>query len=131
MIAFLIPCGECACEATRKPKFDASLTAVQVLPAEAAAAEVLGASDALTAQVLDDTGRSPSAFRATVRCGDAVGAILKQAAESDIDLLVVGTHERQGIERWRSVSTTVTRLAACSVLVARSSSATRGHLLVA
>jgi nucleotide-binding universal stress UspA family protein len=111
--------------------FDASLTAVQVLPPDAAAADVLGAADALAEQVGDDTGRSPGGFGATVRCGDAVGAILKQAADCDVDLLVVGTHERHGVDRWRSVSTMVTRLATCSVLVARSSSATRGPVLVA
>lgn len=111
--------------------FDASLTAVQVLSADATANEVLGASDALAEQVAQDTGRRPGAFDATVRCGDAVDTILSQAARAEVDLLVVGTHERQGFDRWRSVSTMVQRLAGCSVLVARSSSPARGPVLVA
>ena len=111
--------------------FGATLTAVQVLSREASAEEVLGASDALSAQVAQDTGRSPAAFDATVRCGDAVDTILSQAARAEVDLIVVGTQERQGLDRWRSVSTVVQRHAGCSVLVARSSSASRGPVLVA
>ena len=111
--------------------FGASLTAVQVLPNDAPAADVLGASDALAARVASDTGRDAKAFDVSVKCGDAIATILKLAVDREIDLLVVGTHERQGLDRFRSVSAQLARQAPCPVLVSRSSSATRGPVLVA
>jgi nucleotide-binding universal stress UspA family protein len=54
---------------------------------------------------------------------DPVSAIIRIAAERDCDLIVVGTHGRHGLLRLLegSVAERVVRLAACPVLVVKSS----------
>jgi len=59
--------------------------------------------------------------RVEVRKGEVHNALLEAVREHHADLLIVGTHGRQGINRWiaGSVSETLLRSAECSVLVAR------------
>jgi nucleotide-binding universal stress UspA family protein len=53
-----------------------------------------------------------------VEIGDARETIDRIAAESDADLIVMGTHGRRGVSRWflGSVAETVVRTAPCPVL---------------
>jgi nucleotide-binding universal stress UspA family protein len=53
--------------------------------------------------------------------GEPARVILQAAASVDADLIVVGTRDRQGVERWLlgSVSQSVTQRASCPVLVVR------------
>jgi nucleotide-binding universal stress UspA family protein len=59
--------------------------------------------------------------RTHARIGKAVDAVLQLAAESDADLIIVGTHGRRGIDRLvlGSVAEKLVRTAHCPVLVAR------------
>jgi nucleotide-binding universal stress UspA family protein len=56
-----------------------------------------------------------------VKTGDAKSAILKEAAKSGADLIVVGSHGRRGMDRFLlgSVSEAVARYAGCSVQIVR------------
>jgi nucleotide-binding universal stress UspA family protein len=53
-----------------------------------------------------------------LRDGDPADEILAHAAETDVDLIVLGVHGRRGFERWMlgSVAERVARRASCSVL---------------
>jgi nucleotide-binding universal stress UspA family protein len=63
----------------------------------------------------------PNLVRVEVRKGDARAALLAAARAHHADLIIVGTHGRQGINRLLagSVAETLVRSAECSVLVAR------------
>jgi len=111
--------------------FGASLKVLHVLPRPAVASELLHQWSVLSEKVAEDTSREQAAFEASIVVGDPFTRIAEQADAADIDLVVVGTHERQGLDRWRSVSAAVARAASCSVLVSKSSSPTRGPVLVA
>jgi nucleotide-binding universal stress UspA family protein len=56
-----------------------------------------------------------------LRMSLATPAILQTATSTDADLVMVGTHDRKGISHWAfgSVAESVTRQAACPVLVLR------------
>ena len=60
--------------------------------------------------------------RALLRTGPAAATIAETATQEDIDLLVVGTHGRSGLDRLivGSVAERVVRLATCPVLVVKS-----------
>ena len=60
--------------------------------------------------------------RARLRTGPAASTIAEMATEEGIDLLVVGTHGRSGLDRLivGSVAERVVRLAPCPVLVVKS-----------
>jgi nucleotide-binding universal stress UspA family protein len=59
--------------------------------------------------------------RMEVRKGEVREALLDAAREHHADLIIVGTHGREGVERWvvGSIAETLVRSAECSVLVAR------------
>jgi nucleotide-binding universal stress UspA family protein len=59
--------------------------------------------------------------RAEVRTGDVRTALLAAARQHHADLIIVGTHGRQGLNRLvsGSVAETLVRMAECSVLIAR------------
>lgn len=61
------------------------------------------------------------ALKAHARIGKPVDALSQVAADYDADLIVVGTHQRQGLDRLLlgSVSELLVRSASCPVLVAR------------
>jgi nucleotide-binding universal stress UspA family protein len=61
------------------------------------------------------------ALKVHARLGKAADALSQVAADYDADLIVVGTHKRQGLERMLlgSVSELLVRTANCPVLVAR------------
>jgi nucleotide-binding universal stress UspA family protein len=68
----------------------------------------------------------PQALRIHARIGKTVEVLLQMAADYEADLIVVGTHERRGLERLLgSVSELLVRDATCSVLVARSTDHSR------
>jgi nucleotide-binding universal stress UspA family protein len=60
--------------------------------------------------------------RALLRTGPAASTIAETASQEDVDLLVVGTHGRSGLDRLivGSVAERVVRLATCPVLVVKS-----------
>jgi nucleotide-binding universal stress UspA family protein len=62
-----------------------------------------------------------AALKVHARIGRAADALSQVAADYDADLIVVGTHRRQGLERMLlgSVSELLVRSAGCPVLVAR------------
>jgi hypothetical protein len=61
------------------------------------------------------------ALKAHARIGKPADALSQVAADYDADLIVVGTHQRQGLDRLLlgSVSELLVRSASCPVLVAR------------
>ena len=63
-------------------------------------------------------GSEPPPAEIVVREGDPADEILAEAADSAVDLVVLGTHGRRGFERWilGSVTEHVARRADCSVL---------------
>lgn len=65
----------------------------------------------------------------TLRAGEVVDTILDTAAQLDVDLLVMGTHGRTGLERFvlGSVAEQVIRRAPCPVTVVRAH-APQAHL---
>lgn len=62
-------------------------------------------------------------IRGTVAAGSPYRQILNYADENDVDLIVMGTHGRQGVERYLlgSVAEKVVRTADCPVLTVSSS----------
>jgi nucleotide-binding universal stress UspA family protein len=78
------------------------------------------------AQTIVDRGRQEGV---SIRCliweGDPGEAIVEAAAAESVDLIVVGSHGRHGVDRFfmGSVSERVVRTASVPVLVARSSAA--------
>jgi hypothetical protein len=60
----------------------------------------------------------------------AADCLLEQARELDADLILVGTHSRQGLQHllMGSVAEEVVRRAPCSVLVARAETASAGNV---
>jgi nucleotide-binding universal stress UspA family protein len=97
------------------------------IPAEMLAAAEAEADEALThaAGVLEKTGRQ--VHRSVVR-GMPFVEIIRYAREQDIDLIVIGTHGRTGLQQalMGSVAERVVRKASCPVLVVRAS----GHQFV-
>ena len=65
-----------------------------------------------------EAGAAPGAVTTLVRVGSPPDVILDAAVELGVDLLVVGTHARQGVERLILGSTAekIARKAPCSVL---------------
>jgi len=59
--------------------------------------------------------------RALLKTGPAASTIAETASEEDVDLVVVGTHGRSGLDRLivGSVAERVVRLASCPVLVVK------------
>mgnify|MGYP002619579111 CR=1 FL=1 len=60
-------------------------------------------------------------FRVWVRQGAAADVIVQTAEEDDVELIVMPSHGRRGVNRWLlgSVTERVVRLAPCPVLVLR------------
>lgn len=113
-------------------QYDASLHVLYVieetLPAiEAGAPDVLEALEERGEQVLDDareraTEAGVASVQASVAAGSPYRQILKYVEDSGIDLIVMGTHGRRGIDRYLlgSVAEKVVRTAGCPVLTVRS-----------
>lgn len=113
-------------------QYDASLHVLYVIeetiPAiEAGAPDVLEALEERGEQVLDDareraTEAGVASVQASVAAGSPYRQILKYVEESGIDLIVMGTHGRRGIDRYLlgSVAEKVVRTAGCPVLTVRS-----------
>lgn len=113
-------------------QYDASLHVLYVieetLPAiETGAPDVLEALEERGEQVLDDarkraTEAGVASVQASVAAGSPYRQILKYVEESGIDLIVMGTHGRRGIDRYLlgSVAEKVVRTADCPVLTVRS-----------
>lgn len=70
---------------------------------------------------LDGLSVPDAALKVHARLGKAADALSQVAADYDADLIVVGSHKRQGLERMLlgSVSEFLVRTASCPVLVAR------------
>lgn len=113
-------------------QYDASLHVLYVIeetiPAvEAGAPDVLEALEDRGEQILDDARERASeagvaSIQASVAAGSPYRQILKYVEESGIDLIVMGTHGRRGIDRYLlgSVAEKVVRTAECPVLTVRS-----------
>ena len=56
-----------------------------------------------------------------VRAGDAAKGIIDRAGEDDVDMIVMGTHGRSGLDHWLigSIAEKVVRSAPCPVLTVR------------
>jgi nucleotide-binding universal stress UspA family protein len=69
--------------------------------------------------VVDDAGHS--GFRVWVRQGSAADIIVDTARDAGVELIVMPSHGRKGLNRWLlgSVTERVVRLAPCPVLVLR------------
>jgi nucleotide-binding universal stress UspA family protein len=68
--------------------------------------------------LVDDDVRGYAPTRAVVRRGSAYGEIVRLAEEESVDLIVLPTHGRTGIDHflWGSVAEKVVRLASCPVM---------------
>lgn len=68
---------------------------------------------------IGDLARAGFPAQPMVRVGEPARTIVQVARELDVDLIVLGTHRRQGLERVvdGSVAEEVLRLAPCAVLV--------------
>ncbi len=103
-----------------------SLLHVNEHPGEAAEAEYpIGIFETMKNAANERLGRLLSEADArevqhdyTMRIGNAAGEIVRFAAERDIDLIVMGTHGREGVARVLigSVAETVVRRSTCPVL---------------
>lgn len=84
------------------------------------ASQLEGQQDALRRWV-DDLGLGLDTSRLTVELTEGVPADAIVEAASDVDLVVMPTHGRQGLRRWLlgSVAERVVRAAPCDVLVIR------------
>lgn len=71
--------------------------------------------------VLNGLPHTPARIHHHVRLGDPVEVLLQACVDYDVDLLIVGTHGRQGLQRLLlgSVAEQLLRRARCPVLVAR------------
>lgn len=115
-------------------RFDAEVDVLHVVPepmmaaAYPPSAAVLPAfdpADAMTRaeehlkDLLEQTEGAPVPINVRVTCDQPVGCIVEHAKEKGIDLIVMATHGRRGVERLLLGSTTerVLRLAPCPVLV--------------
>jgi len=69
-------------------------------------------------EYVDDDARVHAPTRAVVRRGSAYGEIVRLAEEEDVDLVVLPTHARTGLDHilWGSVAEKVVRLAPCPVM---------------
>ncbi len=82
-------------------------------------------SDRIYAEIHDHNGKvgglGDHRLRIRVSAGDAAGEILHAAADSEADLIVMGTHGRQSLRDFFVGSTTeqVTRRANCAVLAVK------------
>lgn len=76
------------------------------------------AQDAVELALVDLRAAAFEADR-LISLGDPASAIVDAARERKVDMIVLGTHARQGLERWRhgSVAETVARKAPCPVLI--------------
>jgi nucleotide-binding universal stress UspA family protein len=84
-------------------------------------------------QFVAPSGSTQPLAEVFVREGDPADEILAQAAESGVDLVVLGTHGRRGFERLMlgSVTERVARKASCSVLGVPQAGANFTHVLCA
>ena len=112
-------------------QYDASLHVLYVveetLPAmEAGAPDVLEALEGHGKEVIEEARERAvdagvGSVQASVAAGSPYRRILKYVEESGIDLIVMGTHGRRGIDRYLlgSVAEKVVRTADCPVLTVR------------
>jgi len=90
-------------------------------PPETVAGRSAEEQNKLTAWKLDAEAIAPGLVIAEMLVGRSAGEIVRMAREGDFDLVVVGTHGRQGLRRLAlgSVAEAVARTAPCAVLVHR------------
>jgi nucleotide-binding universal stress UspA family protein len=114
-------------------KFDSELHLLHVVepwnpaipvPSAAAYTELLADQQSRASAALDRliAGEPcPTCSVREVRTGQAAEEILRYAVESGIDLIVMGTHGRTGLNRWLlgSVAQKVVQCAHCPVLIVR------------
>jgi nucleotide-binding universal stress UspA family protein len=95
-------------------------TQLHLVHVRASEAEQQTIPEELQARVQAVQSARPIRITAHIRAGDPARAILQTALELDADLIVVGTHQREGVERLvlGSVAEHVLRGAHCPVLVA-------------
>ena len=98
---------------------DAELTVVHAVPAEKTFAWRAKARMALIAKLRQRAESSGVTFNVSVQHGDPAGVILLHAHSRRPDLVVVGTHQRTGLDRLRtgSVAERVTLRATQPVLI--------------
>jgi nucleotide-binding universal stress UspA family protein len=94
---------------------------VQVADYESAQANRLSEGREFVSRVEHRLSEAGYRVKTEVKVGDARGEILDFAAVWNPDLIVVGSHGREGLDRFLigSVAETIARHAVCSVLVAR------------
>jgi nucleotide-binding universal stress UspA family protein len=78
-------------------------------------------AEALVARVADTLGKASFKVTTAIQEGNARSVIIDTAAQWPADLVVLGSHGREGLDRFLlgSVSESVARHAPCSVLIAR------------
>lgn len=78
------------------------------------------AVDALTTRV-EQAKADGVAARQMLRVGTPVDEVLAAASEENVDMIVIGTHGRTGLDRWLlgSVAERIVRRAPCPVLTVR------------
>lgn len=114
-------------------QYDAALHVLYVIEETVPAIEV-GAPDVLDAmeehgqQVIDDVRKAAKSAgvestQASIAAGSPYSRILEYVEDADIDLIVMGTHGRRGLDRYLlgSVTEKVVRTADCPVLTVRAS----------
>jgi universal stress protein A len=96
----------------------------QVRKDAASAARAMTAAEPRVRVVLErELGRAPKVEKVDLQIGvgEAAQQIVQLAVEVEADFIVVGTHDRHGLERfaYRSVASEVMQRAPCTVVVAR------------
>jgi len=118
--------------------FNLSAAAAYLAPeALSCAEEIVKCGEAAQKEALEESGsilaKAGVAFRTRAESGHPVETTIRVAADENADMVVVGTHGRNGLQRifLDSVSDGVARHAPCPVLVVRGYMSTIDNILVA